>query len=798
MTFYEYILSYIEDYDYVLNNEKTIIRYCFSLRKLRDNLTHQVLEILNSDIEILAHDRNMLLELELVFHKFHDNLYNSSFFLFEKILSKYIGSEIIRPSVLNYKNNNFHLIELYSINKNLTETLRKRLISILKNLSPKSQKVTFKTIRKTIIQSNKFSNSFSIENLVENILKNKNLNKYEKCGIKKLLLKEKKFILINNVEHNITRLFNLNNSIYNDYQKLNLLLSTEYEYRLIFEFTRYIDNFLDKNPEYEKSISEYGLNALTIKNYEILLKIKYTHSLKIFNKILFIIEKLSNRKIDYKRFDERCFYIQLRTKNTITLHLNKIYKKSPIFAKDYYDFFSNYLNNIKYENSNETTAVTNINTLNFIFITYIDKEALDKYSLNILQAENFYYFRLIKAKINERYRNGEIKITTQFIYFNALKWFCQIKKQKYINDYDTKIMSIKESFSINRMEKCYTEEELSELITCVIKSINLDPKNDSTRLLMYYTLFIMLTGWNLSSVCDLKIDSIRQDEKNKNLYIIDFVKPRANYTTHSYSFFKNTSDKTIYLLLYVRDILRSRILEKRKNIEYETDHLWICLNSKGYALVAHMGYAIQRINAILKKVGCTVLFNTIRMRKTTTNQLYKIVLKKFSHYRELIDHDFNTFVNHYEQFDILESNNKIANGTKILEQYLKSEICLTPPEVKNSEDNVIQFTPLGDCTAQYETAITTRCSDYIACIFCKNFSVVNTESQIHKLLDFQNVCISQMTESSSSYNDNNITKLAINEIKERLDFILNMLKNHDSKLYELAKITYIENRFFSL
>ena len=351
---------------------------------------------------------------------------------------------------------------------------------------------------------------------------------------------------------------------------------------------------------------------------------------------------------------------------------------------------------------------------------------------------------------------------------------------------------------MNMMEKCYTEKELSELITCVIKAINFDLKDDSTRLLMYYTLIIMLTGWNLSSVCDLKIDSIKQDEKNKNMYTIEFIKPRANYTTHSYSFFKNTNDKTIYLLLYVRDILRSRILEKRKNIEYETDHLWICLNSKGYALVAHMGYAIKRINATLKKVGCTVLFNTIRMRKTTTNQLYKIVLKKFSHYRELIDHDFNTFVNHYEQFNILESNNKISNGTKVLEQYLKSEIHLTPPEIKNTEDNVIQFTPLGDCTAQYNNETTIRCSDYIACVFCKNFSVVNSESQIHKLLDFQNVCISQMTESSSSFNDNNATKIAINEIRERIDFILNILKRHDAKMYELAKITYIENRFFSL
>ena len=282
------------------------------------------------------------------------------------------------------------------------------------------------------------------------------------------------------------------------------------------------------------------------------------------------------------------------------------------------------------------------------------------------------------------------------------------------------------------------------------------------------------------------------------MYHVNFNKPRANYDTHTHSFFKNSNDKTIYLLLYVRDVLRAKILAERKNIDFQTDHLFICLNTRGYAQVAHMSYTVQRINEILMHAGCSVRFNTVQMRKTVANKLFKIVLKKFSHYRELIHHDFNTFIQHYEELNIVENNVKLSNGTKALEIYLNTKnISLEPPKIENSSDNIIQFTPIGNCSSVLESNVSI-CSDYLACIFCKNFSVVNTEAQIHKLLDFQNTCINQMIELSSSFNGDNKTKIAINEIEIRIKYILDLLKQNNSNIYEKAKENYLENQFFSL
>lgn len=90
------------------------------------------------------------------------------------------------------------------------------------------------------------------------------------------------------------------------------------------------------------------------------------------------------------------------------------------------------------------------------------------------------------------------------------------------------------------------------------------------------------------------------------------------------------------------------------------------------------------------------------------------------------------------------------------------------------------------------------CSDYMACLFCKNFSIVNSEAQIHKLLDFKNICIEQMVNLSSLFPPESNTKLAINEFSDRIEHILNLLKESNSQAYNLALINYVPNKYFTL
>ena len=118
-------------------------------------------------------------------------------------------------------------------------------------------------------------------------------------------------------------------------------------------------------------------------------------------------------------------------------------------------------------------------------------------------------------------------------------------------------------------------------------------------------------------------------------------------------------------------------------------------------------------------------------------------------------------------------------------------------EIDLINDNIIQFTPLGNCSDSPPENIN-HCSDYLACLFCKNFSVVNNEDQIHKLLDFKNICISQMLEISFKYNTETSTAIAIREFENRVDYVLRLLNKSNPELYALAQINYEPNQYFSL
>ena len=72
-------MSFINEYDHVLNAEKTIIRYCFEIRKLADNLPIEFRNELNRDIDLLINDQSYLLELELKLHSEFSEIYKNGY-----------------------------------------------------------------------------------------------------------------------------------------------------------------------------------------------------------------------------------------------------------------------------------------------------------------------------------------------------------------------------------------------------------------------------------------------------------------------------------------------------------------------------------------------------------------------------------------------------------------------------------------------------------------------------------------------------------------------------------------------
>lgn len=806
MTFYEYMQSFLENYDFVKNPEQTVVRYCFTIKKFIGEYPIGFKELLDKDIILLVEDDEYRLDLELkLYHDFNE-IYINGYSRILKLLSHYNGSEIIRASSLVICENEFRLIELYVLNKSLTPELKKILREVLLNLSPATQRTTFKGLRKIIIDSNQFKNSKTLEELADNIEKTAKIEIKKRHFVNKLR-GTKITIDIGNTAHDITRYCKLNPIVLSQYTKIKENLTNETEIKRFFEFSKVLNNHCDKYPDDEAKIKLSGLLALTNNEYEILVKLRSYLKTKYFNYVIFIVEILTNEKFDYEKYDKKHLYIKHIHQNISVIRLEPLYEKSKSFALEFYNFFKKYLISSKYTTLNEVSIKSNIAILKYIFIKFVDSKFLDKYGLKILSSNNFIHFKSIKSKISEQVIIGKIKPSTQIHYFFALKWLCEITKQNYIKDYD---ISLKYNDLAKRdlLSNSYTQKELMTILGNLIKVIKHNQVDYSKLSIAYFALIQIATGLNTSTMCSLKIteEYFKQDENNKNIYILNFIKARANHSTETHFYFKNAKDKTIYLFLYVKDKLRKKILEQATNPEFKTDYFFVFLTRTGELQVAHHENIVRKINELLKEVDCNIRYDSKRMRKTVSNSIYKIVLNKFSVYRELVRHDFDVFVRHYEELNITQSNENLTKGTKALEIYLKNrEINIAIPRINElhsdttiiKDNNLIQFTPLGNCSEQ-PLDDTKICSDYLACLFCKNFSVISSEAQIHKLLDFKNICISPMMDISSSHNPDSVNSLAIKEFNTRIESIQNLLKQNNPKLYDLAVINYIPNQYFSL
>ncbi|MEG0619387.1 MAG: hypothetical protein RR557_08820 [Bacilli bacterium] len=563
MTFYDYVIRYMTEYDHVLNTEKTMIRYCFEIRNLADKFSIELRNEFNRDIDFLINDPHYLLDLELKIHADFPSIYKNRFSFILKVLSHYSKNEITRPSSFFIGNNEFKVIELYAVNKSLTVKIIELLHKIYLKLTPLSQKVHFKLARKVILDSNKLADSNSLEQLANRILENKQLDNRKRSAIYKIR-EEKITIVFFGSPHNITRYYKLNPIVLSQYEKIQKSITNKTEYKRFCGFATALNNHFDKYPNDVSQIKIYGLLALAENNYEILIKLRSYLETKIFKYVVFVIEILTNEKFKYSKYDYKCLYIDNKYGSTSSIRLKSLYDKSERFGTEFYNFFQKYISDIKYHDSNDVSVKTNITVLKYIFIAFADKKFIDEYGLNILSADDYVHFRVIKARIHDLATEKKIKPVTQNSYYLVLKWFCEVTKQKYIRDYEEALQTNIGLAKNDLLTNSYSQKDLMAILNHLIKAIKINRDDCSRLVVAYFALIQIVTGLNISTLCSLKDteDHIKVDDNNENLYYFNFIKPRASHGTETHIYFKNTEDKILYLYLYVRDKLRKQVIEQ--------------------------------------------------------------------------------------------------------------------------------------------------------------------------------------------------------------------------------------------
>lgn len=424
MTFYDYIINYIKNYEYSTNEYPTQINYCFKIRKACVESNGILNKELERNIDLLIKDKDYLLELEFSLHKKMPEFYSQQFSHILKVLSHYENKKINRASSFIIGDNEFRCIELYLINKELTKELINSLLVSYEKLKPSSQKANFKELRRIILKSNVFQNSSSLVELADNIIIENNLDTKERANLSHLY-GQKKIIEIFGVPHDITKYYKLNTIVLEQYEKIRKYIKNKTDFMKFVRFSAVINNHLIKHNNDEIYFKEHGLLGLTANNYEVLKKIRDSVQTKQFNFVVFILNILTENNFNYLDYDHRCLYVQNEYTTPYEIRLAKLYEKSEIFALQFYELFKEYLKKIDYKELNEVTIRTYITTLRKLFIENFSKEELDKHGLDILFVDDCIHFKALKAKIYEDRLQNKILLTTQVHNYISLKFYAK-------------------------------------------------------------------------------------------------------------------------------------------------------------------------------------------------------------------------------------------------------------------------------------------------------------------------------------------------------------------------------------
>lgn len=352
----------------------------------------------------------------------------------------------------------------------------------------------------------------------------------------------------------------------------------------------------------------------------------------------------------------------------------------------------------------------------------------------------------------------------------------------------------------------YTEQQCRELAFYIERLLRDDNINLYHRILLNFGKVILKTGWNISPLLNLECDDIVEVESpftNKTEYAVVLQKARAGYRNDTYTFDKSelkadTLKSAISDLLIVRDELTTTLRSQTGLSNY----LFIFPRN---GEVLKLEYAsVKHLSTVLKNAGCNVQFVAQKIRKGGVNHIYRKVNKSIKDYTDTVNHSFDVFETNYLRINPDQSRYSLNQATKVMADYFTGkEISSDIHIITDMTANNHQIVPTGTCAAKGQNEETQRydkehrklhqsnddsdqkmCADFLSCVWCKYFRVVVDAEHVWKLLSYKNYILQDMEMSVVDFDDKNNQITSIRILKQRVDEIIDNLRERNSKAVE--------------
>ena len=572
---------------------------------------------------------------------------------------------------------------------------------------------------------------------------------------------------------------------------------------------RTILRFVKKDEYFKKLFMEVGLDALAANDYRPLKYIFQYFKQYEATSVANLYEHYSGVEVSQRILfqDILCFENEGSGK-VKTLDISYISEICSKLREDIVRIHEEETELIGQKNYGAETLHARFSKLVKVFSSYCNRDAIKGIGLSLLSANDGNIQIDILSRIQSDVLTKSVSRRTAEGYISAIRWLCGITGQKFINAY--RVTSNRHAVHASRMKSCdtYTLDEVRELAFHIEKGIL---KNDwplQDKLAMYFARIQIKTCWNTSSIAKIECSDIQQvDIPTSNRPITMLVqKPRKSYQTDHFNFDYKSSRSAIHDLLTVRDTLT--ISTRSKYAGYDNSRFLFIYEELGQLKTINYNGIVARIATILMGLGCSIKYNSVKLRKTGSNEVYRQLSKDFRRYKDAFKHTYPTFIKNYQRVNEASSKATLSDAAKIMEQYFSGKELSNEIKIVTEYEYGTQLTPVGGCNAERgskEAQVYAkqnrilgsneidRCGDFMACIWCKHYRVVADADHVWQLLSFKDYVLGDMQGTIAHFSDASLQKQAQCALSERVDEIISRLKITNSNQVSLGRTLFKNN-----
>lgn len=337
-------------------------------------------------------------------------------------------------------------------------------------------------------------------------------------------------------------------------------------------------------------------------------------------------------------------------------------------------------------------------------------------------------------------------------------------------------------------DKLYSYREVVELAYYIEKGLSETLLTIKDKVTLYAAKVILKTGWNSTPTLELDTDDLfffNTPLHSSKTPALRLFKRRANYQTQWHKFEIKAEDLEKEGVLYgdvvepvIFDIKAATKLTSiyRPSIENLSKRIFVFpkVNSIGEVKIQLLTASRFKttIDRILTELGCDIVFNSQKIRKSGLNYIYRKVAKEFKWYQKAGKHSYETFLRHYLMQDNKDVAMTINRATKTMADYFvrdvtdKVIILQTPPEdgkkvpngtCINSKDKsaVVAFESQNRKLLDQRDTNEHACADFNACLWCPFYR-----------------CVADMENSAATFDSITEQLENIEQLKNRVNEIL--------------------------